>query len=65
MTVAFGWQYHRATTLLALAQNRYRATGRLDDQGMAWLTAAGELCEAHAITSWATRVDALRSLAAS
>jgi DNA-binding SARP family transcriptional activator len=57
---AFGWQYHRATTLLALAQNRFRAAGRLDDEGMAWLAAAEELCGAHGIVGWAKRAAGLR-----
>lgn len=57
---AFGWQYHRATTLLALAQNRFRADGRLDDEGVAWLTAAEDLCDAHGIASWARRASRLR-----
>ena len=61
VTEAFGWQYHRATTLLALAQNRYRALGGLDDEGEAWLTAAGELCEAHGIVTWANRAAELRA----
>jgi len=58
---AFGWQYHRATTLVALAQNRFRADGRLDDEGMAWLTAAEDLCDAHGIVSWAKRAAGLRA----
>ncbi len=60
---AFGWRYHRAATLLALAQNRYRADGCLDDEGMTWLATAGELCEAYGFAAWAKRVDALGSLA--
>ncbi len=60
-TEAFGWQYHRATTLLALAQNRFRADGRLDDEGKAWLADAEALCDAHGIASWAERAAALRA----
>lgn len=59
---AFGWQYHRATTLVALAQNRFRADGRLEDEGLAWLTAAEDLCDAHGIVSWAKRAAGLRAL---
>ena len=58
---AFGWQYHRATTLIALAQNRFRADGRLDDEATAWLTAAEDLCDAHGIVSWAKRAAGLRA----
>ena len=60
-TEAFGWQYHRATTLLALAQNRFRADGRLDDEGKAWLAAAEALCDAHGIVVWAKRAAELRA----
>jgi len=58
---AFGWQYHRATTLLALAQNRFRADGRLDEEATAWLTAAEDLCDAHGIVGWAKRAAGLRA----
>jgi hypothetical protein len=30
MVEAFGWEYHRASTLIALAQNRVAMSGRLD-----------------------------------
>ena len=30
---AFGWTYHRATTLFALAQARHRRLGELDEEG--------------------------------
>lgn len=60
-TDAFGWQYHRATTLLALADNRMRACGDLDTEGLAWLTVSEQLCEKHGIASWATRAGALRA----
>jgi len=59
-TEAFGWEYHRATTLIALAQNRLRATGGLDAEGERWLVAAEERCEALGLASWATRTVALR-----
>ena len=58
---AFGWEYHRATTLLALAQNRIRASGHLDDEGEAWLAAAEDLCDTHGIASWAKRAAGLRA----
>ena len=43
---SFGWAYHRATTLFALAQVRHRRDGQLDKEGAAWLREAGELCRA-------------------
>ena len=64
LTVAesFGWQYHRATTLIALAQNRLRADGTLDRDGECWLRVAEELCATHGIESWAARAATLRSV---
>ena len=41
---AFGWTYHRATTLFALAQARHRRLGALDEEGRSWLSEASELC---------------------
>jgi len=41
---AFGWTYHRATTLFALAQARHRRIGDLDEEGRTWLAEASELC---------------------
>lgn len=37
---AFGWTYHRATTLFALAKARYRRAGVLDADCDAWLREA-------------------------
>ena len=62
---AFGWVYHRATTLIALAENRIRADGRLDAEGGAWLDEADELCRRYGIAGWARRVDRLRASAPS
>jgi DNA-binding SARP family transcriptional activator/tetratricopeptide (TPR) repeat protein len=57
---AFGWRYHRATTLIALAQNRHRAAGTLDAVAEGWLTEAEALCATHGLSSWARRTNALR-----
>ncbi len=56
---AFGWQYHRATTLFALAQARDRRLGRLDAEGQAWLGEASELCRTLGFRTWIPRIDAL------
>ncbi len=40
IAIAFGWNYHHATTLFALAQNRHRQNGALDDDCTRWLTDA-------------------------
>ena len=55
----FGWRYHRATTLLALAQARHRRLGLLDDEARAWLGEASELCRTLGFRSWIPQIDAL------
>jgi DNA-binding SARP family transcriptional activator/tetratricopeptide (TPR) repeat protein len=59
---AFGWTYHRATTLFALAAARYRRDGALDVQCHAWLAEAAGLCRAGGFRSWLTQVEALASV---
>jgi hypothetical protein len=59
-TVAFGWEYHRATTLIALAQSRLRRTGALDTDARSMLTEAEAVCNARGLRSWAEHIDALR-----
>src|SRR5205085_4863440 len=44
IAVAFGWEYHRATTLIALAQSRLRRDGALDFDANAWLDEADAIC---------------------
>ena len=56
---AFGWKYHRATTLFALAQARYRLNGKLDGECEAWLGEASELSRAGGFRSWIPQIDAL------
>ncbi|HTD51042.1 MAG TPA: tetratricopeptide repeat protein, partial [Acidimicrobiia bacterium] len=56
---AFGWQYHRATTLLALAQARCRRLGELDPDSRAWLGEASELCRTLGFRTWIPRIDEL------
>jgi tetratricopeptide (TPR) repeat protein len=56
---AFGWRYHRATTLLALAEVRHRQLGRLDAEGQAWLSEASERCRTLGFRFWIPRIDAL------
>ncbi len=56
---AFGWQYHRATTLFALAQARGRRLGRLDAEGHVWLGEASELCRTLGFRTWIPRIDEL------
>jgi hypothetical protein len=40
VNIEFGWRYHEATTLLALAQSQKRQAGSLDAEGSAWLDRA-------------------------
>jgi DNA-binding SARP family transcriptional activator len=56
---SFGWTYHRATTLFALAQVRHRRLGTLDAEGQAWLCEASDLCQAGSFRSWIPQIDAL------
>jgi hypothetical protein len=56
---AFGWKYHRATTLFALARARYRRIGGLDEEGRSWLLEASDLCRAYGFQSWIGQIDAL------
>ena len=62
LTETFGWEYHSASTLIALAQNRAAAAGTLDAGAEQWLTRAEELCEVHGLRSWARRGAALRGV---
>jgi DNA-binding SARP family transcriptional activator/tetratricopeptide (TPR) repeat protein len=61
-TEAFGWQYHRATTLIALAQNRRRAAGTLDVRAAHWLSEAEALCANHGLASWTRRIIEMRKM---
>jgi hypothetical protein len=56
---AFGWEYHRATTLIALAQNR-AASGHFDTISREWLSEAEAMCGVHGLSLWARRAQALR-----
>ena len=56
---AFGWTYHRATTLFALAQARHRRLGALDEEGRSWLSESSELCRAYGFQNWIAQIDDL------
>jgi len=55
----FGWTYHRATTLFALAQARHRRLGALDEEGRSWLSEASELCRTYGFGIWIAQIDDL------
>jgi hypothetical protein len=59
IATAFGWKYHRATTLFALAQSRQRRDGSLDHECEAWLGEASALCREGGFRSWLPQIDAL------
>ena len=56
---AFGWTYHRATTLFALAQTRHRLLGTLDDEGRSWLAESSQLCRTYGFRNWIAQIDDL------
>ena len=59
--VAFGWEYHHATTLIAMAQSRLRRSGGLDGDAHAWLDEADAICRERGLRSWAAEIERLRS----
>jgi DNA-binding SARP family transcriptional activator/tetratricopeptide (TPR) repeat protein len=58
---AFGWTYHRATTLLALSQVRFRGRGALDPEARSWLAEASELCRRFGFRRWIPQIDELEA----
>jgi DNA-binding SARP family transcriptional activator len=58
-TVAFGWEYHRATTLIALAQSRISRTGAVDDAARAFLAEADAICRERGLRRWAEHIETL------
>ena len=61
VTETFGWEYHRATTLVALALSQKRRTGGLDDEADAWLDAAAAIGAERELPIVITQVDAVRT----
>jgi DNA-binding SARP family transcriptional activator/tetratricopeptide (TPR) repeat protein len=59
---AFGWTYHRATTLFALAQAQHRRLGVLDEEGRSWLSESSELCRTNGFKSWIAQIDRLAAV---
>jgi hypothetical protein len=58
----FGWEYHRASTLVALAENRTRAGDGLGADGERWLADAEDLCATLGVHSWGRRAARVRAL---
>jgi len=59
---SFGWRYHEATTLVALARSQARRSGTLDDAAMSWLTSASELASEFDLPGVARQVEAVSAL---
>lgn len=58
---AFGWEYNRATALIALAQSQLSRIGNLDARGEQWLSTAEHLCVKYGFASWVKRTEAVRA----
>jgi DNA-binding SARP family transcriptional activator len=61
IATAFGWTYHRATTLLALSQARYRGRGELDSEARSWLDEASDICRQFGFRGWISQIDELEA----
>ena len=60
VNVSFGWSYHEATTLIALAISQRRRTGTLDATGQAWLDRAATIAAECGSATVADQVDRIR-----
>lgn len=56
---AFGWEYHRATTLFALAESRVRRVGQIDRTAEEFLDVASRICAERGIANWAAKIQRL------
>jgi hypothetical protein len=56
---SFGWIYHQATTLFALAQARHRRLGALDEEGRSWLSESSALCRNYGFRNLISLIDDL------
>ena len=59
-TEAFGWEYHRASTLVCLAEAQLRRTRSPDARTTALLDEAQRICDDLGIGWWADRITTLR-----
>jgi tetratricopeptide (TPR) repeat protein len=60
VAVAFGWRYHEATTLVALARSQLRRTGTLDDDAKSQLDRAETIATDCALPNVLAQVAAVR-----
>jgi hypothetical protein len=61
VTLAFGWRYHEATTLVALARSQHRRTGTLDGDAVQWLDDAEAIATERGLDGVLTQVAAVRA----
>jgi len=60
LNLSFGWKYHEATTLVALARSQHRRIGTLDERGCTWLDDAEAISTDRGIRIVAAQVARLR-----
>jgi DNA-binding SARP family transcriptional activator len=60
VTLAFGWRYHQATTLVALARSQHRRTGRVDADAAQWLDEAAAIAAECELPGVEAQVAAVR-----
>ena len=58
---SYGWRYHEATTLLALARSQHRRTGALDEVGCQWLADAEAISKDRGIRIVTAEISRLRA----
>lgn len=61
VTISFGWKYHQATTLVALALAQQRRTGALDAAAEAWLDEAAAIGIARELPGVLVQVESVRA----
>jgi hypothetical protein len=60
INLEFGWTYHEATTLVALAVSQKRRSGTLDAEGRAWLDTAAAIASERGLGIVTSQVGRLR-----
>ena len=60
VALSFGWKYHQATTLVALARSQKRRTGALDDAAKALLDEATAIGAASHLSGVLVQVESVR-----
>lgn len=58
---SFGWKYHEATTLVALARSQQRRSNQLNAEAEQWLDEAAEIAVARALHGVHAQIDLVRA----